>query len=281
MCWTRHGDGASVNRIRGVCVRSTGFALVLAAAAPGPLWAGELQGATIHICDDGAEWPPYTFYKRSGGAATKELTGFAVDVVTAILQKAGMHADIKLLPWARCQNELLTGTGYQMALNASYNDTRARLYHLSRPYYRTTNYYFYSKKARPAGLRIVQLSDLRHHKVCGLYGYNYETYGLPAGSIDQGSYDFPTLIAKIHAGRCDLFVEKYEVMAGFTATGQPFLADSQLGREPVPGMTPTEFYMMISRQAPHAEALLKTINDSLAELEASGQLARLAKKYLP
>ena len=70
-------------------------------------------------------------------------------------------------------------------------------------------------------------------------------------------------------------------MAGFTATGQPFLADSQLGREPVPGMTPTEFYMMISRQAAGAEELLKTINDGLAELEASGQLARLAKKYLP
>jgi len=274
-----------VNRIQGVGIGSGAFALValaLATVVPGPPWAaGTVHGATIHICDDGAEWPPYTFYKRSGGVATKELTGFAVDVVTAILQKAGQHADIKLLPWARCQNELLTGTDYQMALNASYNDKRAKLYHLSRPYYRTTNYYFFSRKVHPTGLRIEQLADLRHFKVCGLYGYNYETYGLPAGSIDQGSYDFTTLIAKIHAGRCDLFLEKYEVMAGFTATGQPFLADSQLGREPVPGMTPTEFYMMISRQAAGSEQLLKTINVGLAELEASGQLARLLKKYLP
>lgn len=260
------------------------FALVavaLAAVLPGPLWAGVLNGTTIHICDDGAEWPPYTFYKRSGGVATKELTGFAVDVVTAILQKAGIHADITLLPWARCQNELINGTDYQMALNASYNDTRARLYHLSRPYYRTTNYYFYSRKVHPTGLRIEQLPDLRQFKVCGLYGYNYETYGLPAGSIDQGSYDFPTLIAKIHAGRCDLFLEKYQVVAGFTAIGQPFLADTDLGHEPVPGMAATEFYMMISRHAAHADELLKTINDGLAELEASGQLGRLAKKYLP
>lgn len=255
-------------------------ALVLVALLPTPLWAGALRGATVHICDDAAEWPPYTFYKRVDGQPTGAVIGFSVDVVTAILQKAGVESRIQLLPWARCQNELLAGTAYQLALNASYNETRAKAYHLSRPYYRTTNYYFYSKKVHPSGLRIEQLPDLRNHQVCGLFGYNYETYGLPAGSIDQGAYDFATIVAKLHAGRCDLFLEKYEVMAGFTAIGQPFLADPHLGRDAVPGMAPTEFYMMISRQAPHAEDLLKTINDGLAELEASGQLGRLAKKYL-
>lgn len=264
-----------------VFVRHAAAVFALTLLASPALRAGTLSGATIHICDDAAEWPPYTFYKRSDGQATRELTGFSVDVVTAIFQKAGIDARIELLPWARCQKEVMDGTGYQLALNASYNENRARAYHLSRPYYRTTNYYFYSKKVHPSGLRIDHLSDLRHYKVCGVFGYNYETYGLPAGSIDQGAYDFAALVAKIHAGRCDLFVEKYEVMAGFTVIGQPFLTDSNLGHEAVPGMASTEFYMMVSRHAAHAEELLKTINDGLVELEASGQLGRLAKKYLP
>lgn len=264
-----------------VFTRRAVAALALALLASPALRAGTLNGATVHICDDAAEWPPYTFYKRSDGQATKELTGLSVDVVTVIFQKAGIDARIELLPWARCQKEVMDGTEYQLALNASYNETRAKAYYLSRPYYRTTNYYFYSKKVHPSGLRIDHLSDLHNYKVCGVFGYNYETYGLPPGSIDQGAYDFAALVAKTHAGRCDLFLEKYEVMAGFTAIGQPFLADMSLGHEPVPGMAPTEFYMMISRRATHAEELLKIINDGLGELEASGQMGRLAKKYLP
>ena len=34
-----------------------------------------LQDITIRITDDGAEWPPYTYYKRMGGKVTTEIVG--------------------------------------------------------------------------------------------------------------------------------------------------------------------------------------------------------------
>ena len=265
-----------VNFIRHAMFIATVFLLALV-----PARAGTLMGSTIRICDDGAEWPPYSYYKRLDGRSTKDVVGFSVDVIASIFKKANLSFSIELLPWARCQAEVANGLKYQMTLAASYNEERAKTYHLSRAYYRTTNYYFYSRTAHPTGLKIDSVADLKKYKVCGLFGYNYETYGLPPGSVDQGTKNFSALTLKmLHADRCDLFLEKYEVMAGFAATGQDFLSDKNLGRAPVPGMAPTKFYMMISRQSEHASELLKLINDGLAEMESSGLLEEMRKKYI-
>ncbi|HYD81951.1 MAG TPA: transporter substrate-binding domain-containing protein [Paucimonas sp.] len=244
-------------------------------------WAAGLKGNIIRICEDGSEWPPYTYYQRVNDKPTRLIRGFAVDVIETIFAKAGIDFYVEMLPWVRCQKEVEHGMAYQMALNSSWNEARAKTYFLSRPYYRTTNYYFYSRRHHPAGLPIGSAEDLKKFRVCGIFGYNYETYGLPPGSVDQGARDFTSLLAKLHAGRCDLFVEKYEIMAGFSAIGQPYLADKDLGGKPVPGMPSTEFYMMISRRYEHGEHLLKLINDGLAEMEASKQLDKLLKKYVP
>lgn len=255
--------------------------LASTASASAAAWAGDLGDNVVRICEDSGEWPPYTYYRRVNGWPTPSIHGYAVDVVDAIFAKAHVSYNIKLLPWARCQKEVEQGTSYQMALNASRNESRAKLYFLSRPYYRTTNYYFYSRRRHPDGLAVNGVDDLKKFRVCGLFAYNYETYGLRPGSVDQGARDFSAVISKLHAGRCDLFLEKYEIMAGFTAIGEPFLADPDLAGKPVPGMASTEFYMMISRRYEHGEQLLKLVNDGLAEMEASKQLDRLLRKYIP
>ena len=263
-------------------IRHATFIVAVLLVAQAPARAGTLAGSTIRICDDGAEWPPYSYYKRVDGRPTKDVVGFSVDVIASIFKKANLSFSIELLPWARCQVEVAAGSKYQMALNASYNEERATTYHMSRAYYRTTNYYFYSRIAHPTGLKIDSVADLKKFKVCGLFGYNYETYGLPAGTVDQGTKNYLAVTLKmLHADRCDLFLEKYEVMAGFTVIGQDFLSDMNLARAPVPKMAPTKFYMMISRQSEHASELLKLINDGLAAMESSGQMEEIRKKYIP
>jgi len=243
-------------------------------------YAAELRHSTVHICDDGAEWPPYTYYKRVNGRPSAELVGYSVDVIAAILKKAGIAYTLELLPWVRCQKEVAAGQRYQLALNASYSTERDRDYFLSLPYYRTTNYYFYSHNAHPQGLRIEQLSDIKRYRVCGLHGYNYATYGLAASDIDSGARNFTAVITKLHRGDCDLFLEKYEVLAGFAAIGQDMLGDAALGHQPVPGMQATEFHMMVSRRHEHGAELLRLINDGLRELQVSQQLRSMLAKYL-
>lgn len=253
--------------------------LLLALAVAPLAQAQEMAGETIHICEDAAEWPPYTFYKRVDGQPGQEIGGFAVDVVSAIFEKAAIKFTIELLPWARCQREVAEG-GFQMALNPSYSSERARLFFLTRPYYKTTSYYFYSKKSRPDGLDIKGPADLRKYRICGLLGYNYETYGLKNADIDLGAKNFPGIIAKLHANRCDLFVEKYEIIAGFSAIGQSFLDDDSLGRAPLPGVPATNFHMMVSRRYAKGERLVHLLDRGLDEMESNGQLATLLGRYV-
>lgn len=233
----------------------------------------------IAICEDGSEWPPYTYFERREAKKTERIVGFAVDVVHDIFSRHGIAYSLELIPWARCQAEVKLGKNYQMALNLSYSEERSRSYLLSRPYYQTTNYYFYSRRQYPHGLLIASAADLKKYAVCGLLGYNYAGYGLKAGEVDQQAKDFPMVIAKLHNRRCDLFVEKLEIMAGFLAIGETFTLDKDLGRAAIPGMESAPFHMAISPLMPQAALLRKLLDAELTQMENSGKLKALWQKY--
>lgn len=243
--------------------------------------ADEFSESVIKICDDGAEWPPYSYFDRSQGRKSDQVIGYSVDVIEAIFSKHELKFTVELLPWARCQEKVAAGDDYQLALNASYNLERDRTYHLLAPYYSMSNYYFYSLKNHPNGLDIDSVQDLKKYSVCGISGYNYATYNLSDSEVDQGTKDFPALISKLHKGRCDLFVEKYEILAGFAAIGVPFLSDKALGKAPIPGMASTPFYMMLSRNYRHKAKLKKILDNGLDEMKKSGQLQEILNRYIP
>lgn len=233
----------------------------------------------IAICEDENEWPPYVYRQRGADGTPGKLTGFAVDVIREILARNKISYSFDLLPWPRCQAVTTLGLEYQMVLNLSYNPDRQRDFLLTRPYYSTTTFYYYSRRNHPDGLKIGSPADLRKQRVCGIHGYNYVNYGLPPGAVDQGARDFPSLIAKLHAGRCALFLEKREVMVGFAAIGKNYLADPDLGSARVPGLRPTAFYLGISRRYEHAQELRSLVDDELLKMDETGRLEEIWRKY--
>jgi polar amino acid transport system substrate-binding protein len=236
------------------------------------------QGMTVSICDDDNEWPPYSYFQRKDGVKTEKLGGYAIDVIEDIFARHRIRYDIKLIPWPRCVAVSTLGTDYHMVLNMSYSPERVKNYLFSRAYYSTTTYYYYSKHNHPKGLAIAGPADLRKHRVCGVQGFNYTSYGFVPGEIDQGAKDFSALIAKVKLGRCALFVEKDEVMSAYSKIGKPYLADPDLAKAPVPGMKPTRFYFGISRKFAHSIELLDLIDSELLLMEENGRLAALWKK---
>jgi polar amino acid transport system substrate-binding protein len=240
-----------------------------------------LKNVTIISCDDVAEWPPYVYSEREQGVRTARISGYSVDVITEIFARHGITLVPKLLPWARCLAELKSGKNYQMTLNGTFSEQRAKDYLLTRPYYSTSNCYHYSRRGYPNGLAIGDLGDLKRYRVCGIAADNYETYGFKPGEVDQGTLDFPALIGKLHAGRCALFLEKCEVMQGFLRIGKRYLDDPDLVQAPMPGMSPVPLYMMISRNYSHAAELKQLIDQELQRMESSGRLSILLKKALP
>ncbi|GAB2865577.1 hypothetical protein GCM10027277_37950 [Pseudoduganella ginsengisoli] len=233
----------------------------------------------VAICEDENEWPPYVYRQRAGDGTPGRLTGYAVDVVNEIFTRNGIRSTLELLPWPRCQAVAKLGKQYQMALNLTYNPERQRNFLLTRAYYSTNTYYYYSRRHYPTGLKLNSLTDIHHYRVCGIHGYNYLNYGLTAGEVDQGARDFASLIAKLHAGRCALFLEKHEVMTGFSAIGKDYLADGDLAGERVPGMRPTAFYIGISRNYEYAHELRTLVDDELLRMEENGRLAEIWRKY--
>jgi polar amino acid transport system substrate-binding protein len=233
----------------------------------------------IAICEDENEWPPYVYRQRAADGTPGKLAGYAVDVISEILSRHGIRFTLDLLPWPRCQAVAALGKQYQMVLNLSYNAERMQNFLMTRAYYSTNTYYYFSRRQFPKGLKINSAADLHQHRVCGIHGYNYLNYGLAASEVDQGARDFNSLIAKLHAGRCALFLEKQEVMAGFAAIGKDYLADPDLAGARVPGMRPTAFYLGISRRFEHANELRSLVDDELLQMEESGRLGAIWRKY--
>lgn len=233
---------------------------------------------TIAVCDDENEWPPYSYYQRVGDTKTAVVTGFAVAVLDDIFKRRGVAYTIDLIPWARCLAVTILGKEYGMVLNMSHNTERAKSFLFSRPYYATTAYYYYSRQNHPAGLSIGGRADIRKYRVCGVQGYNYDGYGIPPGEVDQGAKNFEALINKVKLGRCAMFLEKDEIMMGYSTIGKHYLADPDLAKAPIPGMKPSLFYFAVSKRYPHAEQLRSLIDEELIQMESNGKLAALWKK---
>jgi polar amino acid transport system substrate-binding protein len=249
------------------------IALMLAADAA-KARANAPNGITLALCEDQDEWPPYLYGERINGKKTSKLIGYSVDVIDAIFSRHNIHYSITMLPWVRCLGQLQLGTHYQLALNLSHSEERDTKFLLTNAYYSTTSYYYYSRKHHAKGLDIASVGDLKRYGVCGIHGYNYTTYGFTTQEMDQSAKKLTSLLSLLRLGRCDLFIEKHEVLLGYHAIGEAYLDDPDLGRGQIPGLPLTHFHMAVSRNMPQAAALKDMLDRELTEMAKSGQLAK-------
>ncbi|MFE8070635.1 transporter substrate-binding domain-containing protein [Marinobacteraceae bacterium S3BR75-40.1] len=239
-----------------------------------------LNGQTLTACDDDAEWPPFAFYRRDDERQPPGVIGYSVDVLQAIFQEDDIDVTVKLVPWKRCLREVQQGGRFQALVDATLNPERAKRFLVSRPYYTTRAYYFYSARHHPEGLDIQHPQDLKAYRVCGLLGYNYVIYGVPKSRVDTTTRNFDDLIAKLHRDRCDLFIEQFEIIAGFSFTSdRDYLADNELGMAPLPYMKPIPFHMMFARNE-LGSALKALVDQRLKVLDRSGRLEELLQRYM-
>lgn len=236
----------------------------------------------VSVCDDAAEWPPFTYYQRGPtGKPSQSVVGYSVDVIRRILQPQGIQVDIQLLPWVRCLREVESGTQIQVALNATASPERNDRYWMTQPYYEATKAYFYSRKRFPNGLLIRSLAELKRYHVCGVHGYNYGPYGLQDQEVDRGALDFTRVIAKLHALRCEVGLSELEAVAGLSRIGQDVMGDPELGWAEFPGAVKGQFHMLVSRHHPQSEALRNLLDQGIKTLRDNGQLLELRRRYLP
>ncbi|WP_415896023.1 substrate-binding periplasmic protein [Neptuniibacter sp. PT34_22] len=276
---------AEMGRIYRGCVL-----MVFCMCSGGALHAHGLTGKTISICDDGSEWPPFSYFERLNGNKSEKIIGYSVDVIKEIFDKHSIKFTIKLPPWKRCLVEVDKGNQFQMLLSAGLSSERAKKYLLSRPYYTTTRYYFWSKKVHPNGLEVDTSSEKQafldlteKYKMGLIHGYGtgaLEKAGVDLSKTDSGSKTQDALVRKLHAGRIDNFYSGFEVLSGLTLIGATnAMNDPDLGYAPL-GSNKRKYQMMFTKNNPIGMKLKLLIDKELALMEASGRLDELLAPYM-
>lgn len=231
----------------------------------------------ISVCDDGAEWPPYTYYKRSYGVKTDQLIGYSVDYLQRVLERKGMHFKLELIPWVRCMEAVDHGD-YDMLLNAANNPERDRTYWVTKPYYALTPVYFYDQdRSKP---KVAKAEDLKKLRLCGVHGYSYVSFRLKPTEIDTGANDIARAFLKLKSNRCDAVPERLEIAVGYRALDVVDYTRMNIGYEPVPWLKSVPFSMMVSRHIPYAKELLDLLNEGITEINAHNGARDLAARYM-
>ncbi|ODP96300.1 hypothetical protein BGL48_04300 [Salinivibrio sp. SS3] len=232
-----------------------------------------LDTSSLSVCGDGAGWPPFHYKKGN------QIQGYDVDVLNAIFADKGVDVSVEMPPWKRCVLQTKAGN-YDIALSASYNEERDKNYLLTDYYYTLQPSYIYSTSQNPNGLNISSVDDLNGLRMCGLLGYNYTGFGVDDSKVRKSAKSFEQLVQKTEAGRCDVFLARYEILAGFkVAKGTDYLAGG-MQAEPIPGNMGDKFHMMISREHPEAMEIKATLDAGFESMRESGKLQAVLDAYI-
>jgi polar amino acid transport system substrate-binding protein len=253
------------------------FALILG------VLASSSCAETIQVCANKTEMPPFSYAERIDGHKTEQVVGASVDLLKQIGQTRGWTIQVQLLPWARCL-ALVASNRIRMAIDIDKTDAKANDLLVSEPYFTLHNVYYYSRKARPQGLTLNALADVQHYKLCGFGGYRFEMFGVETSSVDRGTTEgYEQLITKLHLGRCDLFIDSRETMAGqylINPKLRTMLVNGTLISQPLPGLPTRDLHFAVSAKGPNSASFLKAVNEGLEDLAKTKVMDQLLTRYL-
>lgn len=235
----------------------------------------------VHACAANLESPPYLFTKREGD--NENLVGLAIDVLQQSLKNAGKPpAQIQKLPWLRCLK--LTEVGeVDVVLNVPTAQIDPTPYRISQPYAVVHSVYITSRINSPRGVTIRNVEDLNHYHICGLLGTRYDSYGIDTAKVDVGSNSYLSLINKLVAGHCDLFLEKREIIDALQMRSPELKAaftSNSLVESLLPEDSPLGLHYAVSRRIPNSQALADLLDSTIAALQDSRQLEKWTAAYL-
>ncbi|AZV46670.1 hypothetical protein C3L23_05085 [Nautilia sp. PV-1] len=242
----------------------------------------------IHICDDGAEWPPFVFYKRVDGRVDKsKIVGALVDMYNVMFKDLNMTYKLDLVPWKRCTylvSHYARAKKY-IIFPGLYSEKRAKVLYITKPIYTTHQVIWYSKKrfTKKEILNKVK-NDINSLRICDVNGYNtafyYTVFNLDKNkTINQEATSQCAVLKKISADRCDIMVASKEAVLGYEMIGKCKIP-KDISYVAYPKLKVSKFRLFISKQYPKAKELLKELNSEIEKLDKSGLRKKILQKWL-
>lgn len=245
--------------------------------------ASELQAAdSVRACATNLEYPPYLFTRAGATDSGPGQAGLAYDILKYALKQHGRPpVHIARLPWPRCIKLVEIGD-IDLIINVPTAQIDPGPFYISEPYAVVHSVYYTSRQHWPNGLAIANVQDLRKYRVCGLIGNQFDGYGLRGQGVDTGANSYLSMVNKLMAGHCDLFIEKMEVIDGLIARDSELARafnTPSLARMPLPEDTPFGLHYAISRRMPGGQLLLEQLNAAIASLHEKQQIDKWLQEY--
>lgn len=221
------------------------------------------EKGTVTVAMEG-NWAPWTYEDAAGN-----LTGFEVDVATAVAGKLGVKPQFVTGEWDGLLAGVQSGRYDLMANGVGFTEERAKAYYFS-------DFYAFNRTAlvvRGDNEEIRSLEDLKGKTTCNSAN---STYQLLAESYGATVKDVETLdgtIEELLAGRVDATLNA-EVSINDYMKEKPN-ADIQI----VAFDADVEQVGMIMPYGEKSASLRDAINQALSELRAEGKLAEISNKY--
>ncbi len=231
----------------------------------------------LTACASNIDYPPYLY--QTGSA----MNGVAIDILRHIWpSKPVDQIAVRKLPWKRCLKLAELGQ-IDIVLNVPTAQIDPAPFHITEAYAQLHSVYFVAKSHWPSGIAIGSVQDLRSFRVCGLMGNRYDSYGLPAEAVDRGTNNYASLIGKLEAGYCDMFIEKREVIAGLLKFDRQLarqFASASLLVQNLPEDSPIGLHFAVSKLSAHHNMALEKLNAGIAQLTHRSIIARWEKEHM-
>lgn len=228
-------------------------------------WSAESRAAELQILTE--EWPPVSFSNNG------KPDGLGVEIVREILKRVNTPDTIKIYPWARAWNMVITEPNIVL-FTVTRTEEREKLLTMIGPVaIGTTN--FYAKKG--SGITIHNLEDAKKAKLIGVYRSAVEEQILTKENFTN--LDVTTLPSqsaqKLMIGRIDLWCNA-NLTAGSILKEAGYSIDDV---ESVYTIMENHLYIAMSKGTP--EDVANQWKDALEAIKKDGTFARIYNKWLP
>ncbi len=208
-------------------------------------------------------WSPWTFHGESG-----ELVGFDIDVARGIAERLGVQAEFAEGEWDGLLAGLDSGRYDTMANGVSVTEERQQKYDFTDPYA-----YNRIVVITKADSDISSMEDLSGKRTANTLGSSYALLAESYGATNTGVDDFNQTIELLEVGRIDATLND-EVVYHDYMNQHP---DADLKIAAI-NDEPTHVAFPLRREDATA-GLLAAMNDAIADMRDSGELADISNAY--
>jgi len=219
------------------------------------------------VCDD---FPPFA-YSENG-----HVTGFSVEILRTILKELHVQDTIKIHPWARAYQTVLSNKNSAIFTMAR-NEEREHQFKWVGPIApRNINLY---KLKRRTDIKIRNFQDARNYTVGTIIGYAAEKELLnkgfePGKNLESVSTNVQN-IRKIYADRIDL-IASFDYLIAYTVKGTKYaLGDFE---KVLVLSDKYDFYYAFNKKTD--DAVVSSFQSALDRMKADGRYNALMNKYL-